>query len=130
MDCAGAERFICEWSTRLREIGHEIVIPSTLDVEYRKRVIVIRRRPIDFNSSSGLFTAEKLLKFRWDVVLNGESIDVAELEALAEQKRALLLWHGKWIFFEPEKYSPEKLAVIAEHWFAGAMAIGLTALHE
>ena len=98
LDCAAAERFIREWSTKLREIKeieHKIVIPATLEAEYRKRVIVIRRKPIDFSSSSGLFTAEKLLKFRWDIVLHGEQIDVAELESLAEQKRALLLWQGK-----------------------------------
>lgn len=110
-----ASRFITEWSGRLRQLGHEVFIPTSLLGESTRRLFVIRRSPVDQNESSGLFSPSNLLQFRWDVVLDGQPIDITELERLAELKRPLIKWRGKWIFFDPQQWSAEKLLQIAEH---------------
>ena len=100
-------------AAKLRAADVEIRLPNCFAKDAKPRV-VIRRKPIDLSESSGLFTAEKLLKFRWEVVLDGEQLDVAKLEEIAQQTRALFRWRGKWVWFDPENYSLEKLAEIAE----------------
>ncbi len=55
-----------------------------------------------------------MLKFRWEIVLGGEVIDVAELERIADEKRVLIRLRGRLIYFDPKKYSAEALAAIVE----------------
>lgn len=109
--------FLTEWTTKLqniKEFENEVFVPTILDGGLPRTRLVIRRSPVDYRESSGLFSPSDLLQFRWDVVLNDELIDIAELERMAETMRPLVACRGKWIYFDPEQWSKEKLLALAE----------------
>lgn len=110
--------FLTEWTTKLQSIiafENEVFVPTILDVGSPRTRLVIRRSPVDFREASGLFSPSDLLQFHWDVVLNSELIDIAELESMAESMRPLVAWRGKWIYFDPKLWSVDKLQALVEH---------------
>lgn len=52
--------------------------------------------------SSGLFDLDALLRFRWELTLDGEPLTAQEVEELAEAKRPWVRLRDHWITVDPE----------------------------
>jgi SNF2 family DNA or RNA helicase len=62
---------------------------------------VVRPAPGSATDGTGFFDSEELLQFRWQLVLGGDPLTEAEMDALAEAHRPIVRLRDRWVLVDP-----------------------------
>ena len=80
--------------------GIEVLWPSDLaDGLVLRAVVAPTASPAPVTEA--MFRMERLLEFRWEVAIGGESLTADEVAALAEAKRPMIRLRGRWVTVDP-----------------------------
>jgi hypothetical protein len=82
----------------LAGVGIEVLWPSSLAGGLELRAAAT---PSPEQLTEAGFSLESLLEFRWQLTLDGELLDPAEITTLAEAKRPLIRLRGRWVTLDP-----------------------------
>jgi superfamily II DNA or RNA helicase len=84
--------------------GIEVLWPSALlddGLTLRAAATPSSITPTPEKLTGGGFGLDALLQFQWQLTLNGDLLDPAEIAALSEAKRPLIRLRGRWVALDP-----------------------------
>jgi SNF2 family DNA or RNA helicase len=100
-----AYRFLREAAPLLEQSGFGLLVPPWWNRRGATLAARLRLRTSDSppSVSSGLLSMEKLVDYRWEVVLGDQSLSREEFEALVRLKAPLVQIRGQWVALNPEQ---------------------------
>jgi superfamily II DNA or RNA helicase len=110
LDAEAAWRFLSVTTARLQAAGVEVLVPSFWTTPPRVR---LRLESVEAEGS-GLFRAEALVRFSWEVAVGGRTLTTAEFEELVARRTPLCRLGSGWMAL-----APEQARAIAERWRHG-----------
>lgn len=125
----GAVDFLTAAAVDLEEAGFGVLVPQTLRGAPRARVQPKRSTPSDGQVMAAGFGLDELVEFDWDLALGDQSIDLAELERLAELKAPLVRLRGKWVHVEPDEIASLVAAIERQSKSGGPRATVRELIH-
>jgi superfamily II DNA or RNA helicase len=94
------EQLLGDAATGLGAAGLELLWPKELVGALTVNAALISEPGTE--AASGLFDLDALLRFRWELTLDGEPLSAAEVEQLVEAKRPWVRLRDRWITVDPE----------------------------
>ncbi|MFD7896001.1 SNF2-related protein [Streptomyces sp. NPDC059743] len=91
---------------------------------------VVRPAPGSATDGTPFFDSEELLKFNWQLALNGDPLSEAEMDALAESHRPIVRLRDQWVVVDPalvRKARKRELGLLEP---VDALAVALTGTTE
>ncbi|MGW6742940.1 DEAD/DEAH box helicase [Streptomyces sp. NPDC055025] len=91
---------------------------------------VVRPAPGSATDGTPFFDSEELLKFNWQLALNGDPLTEAEMDALAESHRPIVRLRDQWVVVDPalvRKARKRELGLLEP---VDALAVALTGTAE
>ncbi|MBC7293061.1 MAG: ATP-dependent helicase, partial [Thermoleophilia bacterium] len=104
LDAAGAYAFLCEAAPLLEQSGFGVLVPAWWRKPQARPGLKLRIKPKkgSHGTSAGLFGAETIVEFDWELAIGGETISPEEFRNLARLKAPLVRVRGQWVEFKPE----------------------------
>ncbi|WP_338900234.1 DEAD/DEAH box helicase [Streptomyces sp. TG1A-60] len=87
-------------ATRLGAAGVAVHWPRGLAHDLSARAEV-RPAPGSATDGTGFFESEELLRFRWQLALDGDPLTEAEMDTLAEAHRPIVRLRDQWVLVDP-----------------------------
>ena len=95
---------------RLSGLGISVVLPDDNGESDEASGVTRRLRSrSEQQTSTSLFSADRLLEFDWELALDGVPLSEEELRQLAELKRPFIRLRGKWVFLDSGMQTPEQI---------------------
>jgi non-specific serine/threonine protein kinase len=93
------ETFLREQSESLRQAGFGVVLPDWWGDHRQRLGVRLTAGAADEFEKGGVtgLGIDQLRKFRWEVVLDDESVSKPDLEELASLKRSIVHFRGQWM---------------------------------
>src|SRR5436190_2256494 len=91
----GGSIFFCRRSAMLRAQGIGVLVPGFV-TRLGLRLKLGRRNDRQRQDSLGLFGADRVVKFDWEVALGDQTLSREEFEELARLKEPLVQVRGQW----------------------------------
>lgn len=88
-------------ATRLSAAGVAVHWPRDLAQDL-SATAVVRTAPGSATDGTAFFEAEKLLEFRWQLALGGDTLTESEMDDLAEAHRPMVRLRDQWVVVDPE----------------------------
>lgn len=98
LDTGGAQTFLMEKAWLLEQSGYVVLLPAWWSRKGTKQRLTAHAsvKSPQMTSLAGL-SLDTIVAFDWEVALGGEKLSYAELQALAQQKVALVRIRGQWV---------------------------------
>ncbi len=97
-----AAHFLTVVAEILQRSDVEVLLPSWWRTGIQER-LKTKIRVETPKETSGGFSLEQLMRFRWEVALGDQSLSLEELKRLAALKRELVKIRGRWVWLDPEE---------------------------
>ncbi|MEX2572513.1 MAG: DEAD/DEAH box helicase [Gemmatimonadota bacterium] len=123
LDTAGAHRFLRQAAPILEQSGFGVLVPSWWKKpSARLGAKLVTRPKSDNGSASGLLGLDGICAYEWQVALGDETLDLAELQALAALKVPLVRMRGEWVEVDQEQIETA-LALVGDGAHQGEMTV-------
>lgn len=103
LDSTGAHDFLANYADVLDQAGFGVLLPSWWNNQRKLGLTASASTSPDGGVSEGMFTAEALCAFEWQLAVGDEPLTADELAALAATKEPLVRLRGEWIAVDPEQ---------------------------
>jgi SNF2 family DNA or RNA helicase len=112
LDATGAHEFLTETAAALEQAGFAVLLPAWWTRKGTKLRLTARAnvRSPKLVGGAGL-TLDTVVQFNWEVALGGETLSLAELQALAGLKTPLVRLRGQWV-----QVSAAEIQVALDFW--------------
>jgi SNF2 family DNA or RNA helicase len=105
LDATGAHEFLTEKAAALEQTGFGVLLPAWWTRKGTKLRLTARANVRSPTGSVGVspamrgagLTLDTVVQFNWEVALGGETLSLAELQALAKLKAPLVRLRGQWV---------------------------------
>jgi SNF2 family DNA or RNA helicase len=100
--------FLTETAWVLEDAGFRVIVPAWWTPQGRRRAkLRMRSAPSGKKASAAAkrksLSLEKLLEYRYDLTLGGETVDPEEWARLVEAKTPLVQFRGQWVVLDKER---------------------------
>ena len=98
LHAAQAHEFLTEYAAALEQAGYGVMLPAWWTRKGTKARLSVQANAKSpaMQGGSGL-SLETIIKFDWEVALGDQTVNLGELEALAELKAPLVRFRGQWV---------------------------------
>lgn len=98
IDLSAAYKFLTEEAPALEQAGYGVMLPAWWTGRGAKKRLEARARVKSSRMQGGSgITLEMLVRFDWDLALEGQKVSIRELEKLAAMKVPLVRVRGQWV---------------------------------
>ncbi|NLA36760.1 MAG: DEAD/DEAH box helicase [Actinobacteria bacterium] len=81
----------------LEAAGIEVLWPASFATELTPRLVATATAAPGSGGGDTIFGLQTILRFQWQVLCDGEQLDGAELDLLADAKRTVVFIRGRWV---------------------------------
>jgi SNF2 family DNA or RNA helicase len=108
LDAAEAFQFMRECASLLEEGGFGVLVPpwwnrSGARLGLRARVSPAKSSSASEGVAQSVVSLDRLVSYRWELSLGGQTLSQEEFEALAALKSPLVRLRGEWVRLDPEQ---------------------------
>ncbi|MGW6460882.1 DEAD/DEAH box helicase, partial [Streptomyces sp. NPDC055078] len=116
-------------AARLAAAGVTVHWPREL-VRSLSAAAVVRPAPGSATDGTPFFDSEELLKFNWQLALDGDPLTEEEMDALAESHRAIVRLRDQWVVVDPDLVRKVRKRELGLMQPVDALAVALTGTAE
>ncbi|WP_166354930.1 DEAD/DEAH box helicase [Phytoactinopolyspora limicola] len=103
LDADGAYRFLSTTAPKLDQAGFGVLLPSWWRMRRTLGLTASATTPRDADVAGGRLGQEQLMRFDWQLAVDGEPLTQAELDALVAAKAPLVRLRGEWVAVDPDQ---------------------------
>ncbi|MFG3344739.1 DEAD/DEAH box helicase [Streptomyces sp. NPDC048018] len=119
-------------ATRLADAGVAVHWPRDLARSLTASAVVRPARPAPGSATDGttFFDSEELLRFNWQLALDGDPLTAREMDALAEAHRPVVRLRDQWVVVDPDLVRKARKRELGLLEPVDALAVALTGTAE
>jgi hypothetical protein len=136
LDGSAAWSFLDEGRAALEAGGFSVLLPPAFERAGRQRIRARIRLglagPAEKGKGSSLsFDLNKMLSYRWEVLIGDQILDGPTFTRLCAENRRIVLHQGEWVFLDPDELArlPKDLSMVGQLSAPEALRAVLTGEH-